>query len=58
MEYGIKIIMAFSIQQIFAREVTDKVRQLDNEKMKTERVFHDFLPKSIARDLKKKRVSQ
>ena len=34
----------------------EKVRLLDTEKMKTEKAFHDFLPKSIIRDLKRKRV--
>ena len=42
--------------QIFAKEVMEKVRLLDTEKMKTEKAFHDFLPKSIVRDLKRKRV--
>ena len=34
----------------------EKVRLLDTEKMKTEKAFHDFLPKTIIRDLKRKRV--
>ena len=42
--------------QIFAKEVMEKVRLLDTEKMKTEKAFHDFLPKTIIRDLKRKRV--
>lgn len=44
--------------QIFAKEVMEKVRELDTEKMKTEKAFHDFLPKTIVRDLKRKRVKQ
>ena len=42
--------------QIFAKEVMEKVKLLDNEKMKTEKAFHDFLPKSIVKELKQKRV--
>ena len=34
----------------------EKVKLLDNEKMKTEKAFHDFLPKSIVKELKQKRV--
>ena len=45
-----------SFNQIFAKEVMEKVRLLDTEKMKTEKAFHDFLPKTIIRDLKRKRV--
>ena len=30
--------------QVFAKEVMEKVRELDAEKMKTEKAFHDFLP--------------
>ena len=32
------------------------MRELDQEKMKTETALHDFLPTSIVRDLKKKKV--
>ena len=30
--------------QVFAKEVMEKVRELDAEKMKPEKAFHDFLP--------------
>lgn len=47
---------ALSVIRIFAKEVMEKVKLLDNEKMKTEKAFHDFLPKSIVKELKQKRV--
>ncbi|XP_071748838.1 uncharacterized protein [Lepeophtheirus salmonis] len=47
---------ALSVIRIFAKEVMEKVRELDAEKMKTEKAFHDFLPKTVVRDLKRKRV--
>ena len=34
----------------------EKVRELDAEKMKTEKAFHDFLPTSIVRDMKRSKV--
>lgn len=40
--------------QVFAREVMEKVRELDDEKMKTEKAFYDFLPKSIVSEFKQK----
>ena len=30
--------------RVFAREVVEKVLELDEEKKNTEKVFHDFLP--------------
>ena len=42
--------------QVFAKEVMEKVRELDAEKMKTEKAFHDFLPTSIVRDMKRSKV--
>ena len=41
---------------MFAKEVMEKVRELDAEKMKTEKAFHDFLPTTVVRDLKKKKI--
>ena len=34
----------------------EKVQELDQEKMKTEKAFHDFLPLTIVRDIKLKKV--
>lgn len=34
----------------------EKVRELDAEKMKTEKAFHDFLPTSVVRDMKRNKV--
>ena len=42
--------------RIFAKEVVDKVRELDEEKKKTEKAFHDFLPPSVVKDIKNKKV--
>ena len=42
--------------QVFAKEVMEKVRELDAEKMKTEKAFHDFLPTSVVRDMKRSKV--
>ena len=42
--------------QVFAKEVIEKVQELDQEKMKTEKAFHDFLPLTIVRDIKLKKV--
>ena len=39
--------------RVFAKEVMEKVTELDEEKMKTEKAFHDFLPISVVRDMKK-----
>ena len=36
----------------------EKVQELDQEKMKTEKAFHDFLPLTIVRDIKLKKVPQ
>ena len=44
--------------QVFAKEVMEKVRELDAEKMKTEKAFHDFLPTSVVRDMKRSKVRQ
>ena len=43
--------------QVFAKEVMEKVRELDAEKMKTEKAFHDFLPTSVVRDMKRSKAS-
>ena len=42
--------------QVFAQEVMEKVGELDAEKMKTEKAFHDFLPTSVVRDMKRRKV--
>ena len=42
--------------QLFAKEVTKKVGELDKETRKTKKAFLDFLPKVIASDLKRTRV--
>ena len=42
--------------QAFAKEVMEKMRELDAEKMKTEKAFHDFLPASVVRAMKKGKV--
>ena len=42
--------------QVFAKEVMEKVRELDAEKMKTEKAFHDFLPTSVVRDMKRSKA--
>ena len=34
------------------------MQELDQEKMKTEKAFHDFLPLTIVRDIKLKKVLQ
>ena len=44
------------IIQVFAREVIEKVGELEQEKRKTEKAFHDFLPSCIVRDIKRKKV--
>ena len=43
--------------RIFAKEVVDKVKELDEEKKKTEKAFHDFLPPSVVKDIKNKKVN-
>ena len=43
------------ITQVFAKEVVDKVVELDKEKCKTEIAFHDFVPSSIVKRIKSKR---
>ena len=43
--------------QVFAKEVMEKVGELDAEKMKTEKAFHDFLPTSVVRDMKRRKVT-
>ena len=42
--------------QVFAREVIEKVGELEQEKKKTEKAFHDFLHSSIVKNIKKKKV--
>ena len=44
------------VSQVFAKEVMEKVGELDAEKMKTEKAFHDFLPTSVVRDMKRRKV--
>ena len=44
--------------QVFAKEVMEKVGELDAEKMKTEKAFHDFLPTSVVRDMKRRKVNR
>ena len=51
-----KEISIFQNFQVFAKEVIEKVQELDQEKMKTEKAFHDFLPLTIVRDIKLKKV--
>ena len=46
----------YVLLQVFAKEVIEKVQELDQEKMKTEKAFHDFLPLTIVRDIKLKKV--
>jgi len=46
---------ALDVIRIFAKEVVDKVKELDEEKKKTEKAFHDFLPPSIVKDIKEKK---
>ena len=46
-----------AILQVFAREVIEKVGELEQEKDKTEKAFHDFLPPCVVRDIKRKKVS-
>ena len=44
-------------QQIFAKLLTEKMREVTLEKKKTQKAMHTFLPKTIvACDVKKKRV--
>ena len=47
-----------SSPRIFAKEVVDKVKELDEEKKKTEKAFHDFLPPSVVKDIKNKKVNR
>ena len=42
--------------RVFAREVVEKVLELDEEKKNTEKAFHDFLPQSVVKDLKDNKV--
>ena len=42
---------------MFAREVVEKVSELEKEKMKTGKAFHDFLPSGVVKDLKKHNVA-
>ena len=42
--------------RVFAKEVLEKVKELDEEKKKTEKAFHDILPPSVVRDIKNKKV--
>ena len=51
-----KRFQSFTNFQVFAKEVIEKVQELDQEKMKTEKAFHDFLPLTIVRDIKLKKV--
>ena len=42
---------------MFAREVVEKVTELEKEKMKTGKAFHDFLPSGVRKDLKRRKVA-
>ena len=42
---------------MFAKEVVEKVTELEKEKMKTGKAFHDFLPSGVMKDLKRKKVA-
>jgi len=46
---------ALIVIRVFAKEVVDKVVELDKEKCKTEIAFHDFVPSSIVKRIKSKR---
>ena len=48
---------ALGVIRVFAREVVEKVSELEKEKMKTGKAFHDFLPSGVVKDLKKKNVA-
>ena len=48
---------ALGVIRVFAREVVEKVSELEREKMKTGKAFHDFLPSGVVRDLKKNNVA-
>jgi len=48
---------ALAVIRVFAREVIEKVGELEQEKDKTEKAFHDFLPPCVVRDIKRKKVS-
>jgi len=48
---------ALAVIRVFAREVVEKVSELEKEKMKTGKAFHDFLPSGVVRDLKKNNVA-
>ena len=37
--------------------MVEKVSELEREKMKTGKAYHDFLPSGIVKDLKKKKVA-
>ena len=43
--------------KVFAKEVVEKVTELEKEKKKTGKAYHDFLPSCIVKDLKKKKVA-
>ena len=42
---------------MFAKEVVEKVTELEKEKMKTGKAFHDFLPSGVMKDLKTNKVA-
>merc|ERR1711892_36329 len=48
---------ALAVIRVFAREVIEKVGELEQEKDKTEKAFHVFLPPCVVRDIKRKKVS-
>ena len=48
---------ALGVIRVFAREVVEKVSELEKEKMKTGKAFHDFLPSGVVKDLKKNNVA-
>ena len=52
------IFLKFTLPaKVFAREVVEKVSELEKEKMKTGKAFHDFLPSGVVKDLKKNNVA-
>ena len=48
--------MILKNSKVFAREVIEKVGELEQEKRKTEKAFHDFLPSCVVKDIKRKKV--
>ena len=53
---GAVLVETLYILQVFAKEVMEKVLELNAEKMKTEKALHDFLPTTVLRGLKKRKA--